>query len=149
MEAINHDFIAYVLMMGLATYFLTKYKIKVKEKGAEKVKQKMWEILVPASNKSQEFTYEHHKQWDEFVITISGGLTVMKTAKGEWVSPDSRRFKDRMIPCRIKCTRSEIEKIIDFTIKHYEQEAVLAYKISEEVILKGKDEVSERNDNNG
>jgi len=133
--------------MGFAAYFMMKYKIKVTEKGMEKKKQKMWEILVPASNKNQEFTYEHHKQWDEFVIAISGGITVMKTAKGEWVSPESTRFRDRMIPVRVKCTRSEIEKIIDFTIKHYEQEAVLAYKISEEVILKGKNEVSERNNN--
>ena len=103
----------------------------------------MWEILVPASNKELEFTYEHHKAWDEFVITISGGITIMRTAKGQWVSPDNVRFKDRMIPVRIKCTRKQIDKIIDFTIKHYKQEAVLAYKISDEVILKNRTKVRE------
>lgn len=103
----------------------------------------MWEILVPASNKLQEFTYEHHKAWDEFVIKISGGITIMKTAKGEWISPNNVRFKDRMIPVRIKCKTEDIDEIIDFTIKHYNQEAVLAYKISEEVILKHKDELED------
>lgn len=103
----------------------------------------MWEILVPASNKTQEFTYEHHKKWDEFVIAISGGITVMRTVKGEWVSPNNVRFKDRMIPVRINCDSNDIDKIIDFTIKHYDQEAVLAYKISEEVILKNKSEIDE------
>lgn len=99
---------------------------------------KMWEILVPASNKQLEFTYEHHKAWDEFVIRVSGGITIMRTAKGQWISPDNVRFKDRMIPVRIKCTRKQINRIITFTINHYQQEAVLAYKVSDEVILKNR-----------
>jgi len=103
----------------------------------------MWEILVPASNKIQEFTYEHHKAWDEFVIGISGGITIMKTVKGEWVSPNNVRFKDRMIPVRVKCDSFDMDKIIDFTIKHYDQEAVLAYRISDDVILKYRSELNE------
>jgi hypothetical protein len=99
---------------------------------------KMWEILVPASNKELEFTYEHHKAWDEFVIAVSGGITIMRTGKGQWVSPNNVRFKDRMIPVRIKCTRKQINKIINFTIDHYRQEAVIAYKVSNDVILKHK-----------
>ena len=99
---------------------------------------KMWEILVPTSNKEQEFTYNHHKTWDEFVISISGGITIMRTARGQWVSPDNVRFKDRMIPVRVKCTRKQIMKIVKFTIDHYQQEAVLAYKVSDEVILKNR-----------
>lgn len=106
----------------------------------KKKKKQMWEILVPASNKIQEFSFEHHKAWDEFVIAISGGITVMRTAKGEWVSPDNERFKDRMIPVRIKCSRKQIKRIIEFTIKHYDQQAVLAYKISSDVILKNRTE---------
>lgn len=99
---------------------------------------KMWEILVPASNKQLEFTYEHHKAWDQFVISVSGGITIMRTARGQWVSPDNVIFKDRMIPVRIKCTRKQINRIINFTISHYQQEAVLAYKVSDEVILKNR-----------
>ena len=34
--------------------------------------------------------------------------------------------------------REEIEKIIDLTLEYYEQEAVLAYRVADEVILKNK-----------
>jgi len=107
------------------------------------MKTELWEILVPASSNKNEagalkFTYEHHKEWDEFVKDISGGLTIMKTAKGEWISPSGKLYTDRTIPCRIVCTEEQISEIIDFTIEHYSQEAVLAYKISDDVILRHK-----------
>lgn len=96
----------------------------------------MWEILVPASWGKTRFTYEHHKEWDVFVKEIAKGLTIYRGVKGEWVSPDGELFKDRIIPVRIACSEEDIHKIIDFTIKHYNQEAVLAYKISDQVIIK-------------
>ena len=34
------------------------------------------------------------------------------------------------------CTREQIEKIVDITLTYYEQIAVMAYRISDEVILK-------------
>jgi hypothetical protein len=111
----------------------------MKEEGD--IKPSMWEILVPASgDKDKEFTYEHHKAWDEFVKNLTGGVTVMKTAKGQWVNPIGKLYLDRMIPCRIICTKEQITKIIDFTIKHYNQEAVLAFKFSDTVILRHKNE---------
>jgi len=106
------------------------------------MKTEMWEILVPASNnKDQNFTYEHHKEWDAFVKKITGGVTIMKTTKGEWVSPTGQLYIDRMIPCRIFCNEEQINMIVDFTIKHYNQEAVLCYRISDNVILKHKSEI--------
>lgn len=45
-----------------------------------------------------------------------------------------------MIPVRIIASREEIDQIVDFTIDYYEQQAVLAYKVSDEVILKHKEE---------
>jgi hypothetical protein len=103
---------------------------------------KMWEILVPASNKELEFTYEHHKAWDEYVKSLAGGLTIMKSAKGEWIDTSNNElYKDRVIPVRIKCSKKNIKKIIKFTIKHYNQEAVLAYKVSDRVILTHKNEI--------
>ncbi len=99
----------------------------------------LWEILVPASNnRDKEFSYEHHKEWDAFVKKITGGVTIMKTAKGEWVSPTGKVYVDRMIPCRIVCTEEQISEIIDFTLEHYDQEAVLAYRISTNVMLRYK-----------
>ena len=107
----------------------------------------MWEILVPASNnKDLKFSYEHHKEWDEYVKSVAGGLTINKTAKGEWISPDGTLFKDRMIPVRIMCTEFEIEKIIQFTIKWYKQEAVLAYEVSNHVKLRYADDTRNEGD---
>ena len=59
----------------------------------------------------------------------------MPVAKGQWIY-DGKLFSERMIPVRLACSREQIEKVIDFTIKYYEQIAVMAYKISEEVIIK-------------
>ena len=102
--------------------------------------KEMWEILVPASKGKDKFSYNFHKEWDEKVTKISGGLTVMKAAKGEWISPSGKLHKDRMIPIRISCTRKDINKIIDITLEHYDQEAVLAYRIATEVILRHRNE---------
>lgn len=106
--------------------------------------KEIWEILVPASNdRDLKFTHSHHKAWDAYVKNVTGGVTIMKTAKGEWVSPSGKTHTDRMIPCRIVCTEEQVSDIIDFTIAHYSQEAVLAYRISTNVILRHRDEMLE------
>ena len=103
---------------------------------------KMWEIFVPASSSEQEFAYAHHKEWDEYVKSLTGGLTIMKSAKGEWIDNSTNKlYKDKVIPVRIKCSKKTIKKIIKFTIQHYNQEAVLAYKVSDKVILTHKREL--------
>ena len=105
------------------------------------MKTELWEILVSASNKKdKKFTYNHHKEWDAFVKKTTGGVTIMKTAKGQWVSPTGKIYIDRIIPCRIVCTEEQISEIIDFTIEHYNQEAVLAYRVSTNVILRHRNE---------
>jgi hypothetical protein len=102
------------------------------------MKTKVWEILVPAtSNTGEEFTVAHHHEWDDFVNNLTGGLTIMKSVKGKWVdSKSAKDFSDIVIPCRIACSRKKIEKIVDFTIMHYEQKAVYAYKVSKTVIIR-------------
>lgn len=100
----------------------------------------LWEILVPASWGKQQFSYEHHKAWDDYVISIAGGLTVFRGAKGQWISPDGKLFYDRIIPCRVACTREQLELIIDFTAKHYQQLAIMAYRVSDYVIIKHTEE---------
>lgn len=108
----------------------------------------MWIILVPHSdNTGKKFPIEHHWAWDSFVKSITGGLTIHRVAKGEWVNDDGKIYKDKMIPVHISCTEEEIDKIQDFTIKHYNQEAVTAYAISEYVKIKYKDESSRKNNN--
>jgi hypothetical protein len=99
-------------------------------------KKAMWEILVPTiRNDGRPIRTRFHKVWDEKVRLISGGLTIMPVAKGQWVYKENL-FEERMIPVRIIATRKQIEDIIDMTMKYYEQLAVLAYKVSDEVILR-------------
>lgn len=100
----------------------------------------LWEILVPTvSNSSVPFHTRYHRVWDKRVRDICGGLTILPPTKGQWVSPSGELFSERMIPVRIVATRSEIEQVIDHTIQYYDQLAVLAYKVSDEVILKHRE----------
>lgn len=98
----------------------------------------LWEILVPTiRNDGKPIRTRFHRVWDAKVRAISGGLTIHTPAKGQWVHPESGTlFAERMIPVRIMCTREQIDKIVDITLEYYEQIAVMAYRISDEVILK-------------
>lgn len=106
----------------------------------DELKKYMWEILVPYNNnKGEKYPIEHHHKWDDYVKKISGGLTIHKVAKGQWINPfNGMLLKDRMIPVRIICAENEIENIIQFTINHYDQQAVLAYEISNNVKIRYK-----------
>lgn len=103
-------------------------------------KKALYEILVPTiSNEGRPYRTRYHRLWDAKVRELANGLTVLTPAKGQWISSDGKLYSERMIPVRIFCTRNEIEKIIDFSMKYYDQLAILAYKISDEVILKNKE----------
>lgn len=112
----------------------------------------MWEILVPTEKRVKtarmagetdseygrrnSYTTRYHRVWDEKVRTITGGLTILTPAKGQWVSPEGELHQERMIPVRIAATRTQIDKIIDLTLSYYDQLAVLCYKVSDEVIIR-------------
>jgi hypothetical protein len=102
----------------------------------------LWEILVPSvANDGAKYSLDHHKFWDRQVRDISGGLTVLKPAKGHWRPPESAEYQvEEMIPVRLLCTREQIERVVDFTLEHYDQKAVLAYRISDEVILRDRED---------
>lgn len=96
----------------------------------------LYEILVPTQrNSGKPFRTRHHKEWDKRVRRIAGGLTIFTPAKGQWTSPMGELFHDRMIPVRIACSRKQLDEIIQITLKHYDQLAVMAYKISDEVFI--------------
>ena len=96
----------------------------------------LWEILVPTIRPNGvPFRLRYHKIWDSKVRAISGGLTIMPVAKGQWIHQGAL-FTERMIPVRILATREEMEAIVNMTIEYYSQIAVMAYRISDEVILK-------------
>ena len=98
----------------------------------------LWEILVPKfSNDKRRYSISYHKEWDRKVQKISGGLTILRTAKGRWINPDKKLFSEEMIPVRVFCPEKEIDKIMKFTLEHYNQEEVFCYLVSEKVkILK-------------
>ena len=102
----------------------------------------MWEILVPTVRRvgGKPYTTRYHRVWDVKVSEITGGLTILTPAKGQWVSPEGELFVERMIPVRIAATRAQIDKIIDLTMEYYDQLAVLCYKVSEEVIIRHKEQ---------
>ncbi|MBI1973132.1 hypothetical protein HYS50_03940 [Candidatus Woesearchaeota archaeon] len=101
-------------------------------------KKSLWEILVPECSKEGiKYSVDFHRGWDNQVRSIAGGITILKRAKGHWLNPHSREFlEEEMIPVRIYCTEDTIDKIIEYTIQYYDQEAVLAYEISSNVKLK-------------
>ena len=99
----------------------------------------LWRIFVPTSfgDTQERVSLDHHQLWDEFVIYYAGGLTINNPFKGKWLSDfDSSTVVERLIPVDIATSRENIDRIIDFTIKHYRQRAVMAYKVSDEVIFK-------------
>lgn len=97
------------------------------------IQKYLWEILVP-----KDFSIEHHQVWDEEVREIAGGLTITRSTKGYWTSPKGEVLKERMIPVRIYCDRESFLKIVKYTLVHYDQDAVMGYRISEDVILYSK-----------
>jgi hypothetical protein len=104
----------------------------------------LWEILVPTTmnNPSNPCRIGHHREWDKRVRKISGGLTILEPAKGQWIDAETKTlYEERVIPVRIACSEEEINKIIDMTIQHYRQEAVMAYLVSEKVIIRRKPDV--------
>lgn len=95
---------------------------------------KLWEILVPRfSNEGIEYTIEYHREWDETVRDIAGGITILKTGKGHWINPEGKTFIEEMIPVRIYCSEENIETIMQHTLEYYYQEAVFAYEVSSNV----------------
>lgn len=102
----------------------------------------LWEILVPTQfNDGKPIRTRYHRVWDAKVREISGGLTIMKPAVGQWISEENELYKERMIPVRIACTEEDIEKIIAFTMKYYDQLAMMAYAISSKVIIRHANEL--------
>lgn len=97
----------------------------------------LYEILVPTvRNSGKPIRTKCHRVWDEKVRAITGGLTVMTPARGQWVSPDGELFAERMIPVRVMCSAEQIEEIADMTADFYDQLAVMFYKISDDVRVK-------------
>lgn len=96
----------------------------------------LYEILVPTVHPNgKPFRTRYHRVWDTNIRAISGGLTILPVTKGQWMHLD-KLYSERMIPVRVIASPDQISQIIDYTLTYYSQQAVLAYKLSSEVILR-------------
>jgi len=78
-----------------------------------KYENKLWEVLVPkTSNKGTEYPSEHHKVWDEQVMHLTKGMTILSNAKGKWMNLEEKVFIDELIRVRICCNEDELENIL-------------------------------------
>jgi hypothetical protein len=75
-----------------------------------------------------------HRQWDAQVSEIAGGLTLFKTRKGRWLW-NGLLQREKMIRVRIAASPAEIKTIADMAKKHYNQEAIMYYLISQEAFI--------------
>jgi len=116
----------------------------------------LYEILVPTiyGDTMKPIRTVHHKEWDKVVMKITGGMTILSSARGKWTH-EGVEYPEKVIPVRVMVDeperispacfmgmepttiidRSQIEKIIDFTLKHYRQKAVMYYMISNHVVI--------------
>jgi hypothetical protein len=96
----------------------------------------LWEILVPAfTNDGVKIQVPFHKEWDERVRKLAGGLTIMKTGIGNWIN-GNELYIERTIPIRIYCTKNQIDVIADITASHYGQKSIMYYALSDDVYIK-------------
>lgn len=96
----------------------------------------LWEVLVPTIMGGKPIRTKYHREWDKKVRALSGGLTILTPAKGNWVAPDGELFIERMIPVRIMCSELQMIRISDFTANYYKQQAVMYYVVSEKVFIR-------------
>jgi len=102
---------------------------------------KVWCILVPTLMGDRHVSTKHHKEWDKYVRKITGGLTIFAPGKGQWVNDEDRLIEEKIIPVHVACNERQLEKIVKFSIKHYRQDALMYYKVTDEVFIVKKDEV--------
>lgn len=95
----------------------------------------LYEILVPCTwNDGTPVRTRHHKEWDKRVRKITGGMTVLRPGKGQWVH-ENDLYEERVIPVRLFCFQSDMEEVANVTIQHYEQEAVMYYQLSDWALI--------------
>jgi hypothetical protein len=96
----------------------------------------VWVIYVPThSNKKRKYSIAYHQRWDAKVREITGGLTIGKSVKGHWISPDGETFVENMIPVQICCDTEQIVTISDMTAQHYNQKAVMFFMLTKNVVI--------------
>lgn len=104
--------------------------------------QSLWQIMVPCNfNDGRPVRTRHHREWDRQVRNITGGLTILSPGKGQWVDKNSGElYIDRVIPVNIIADTDQMKTIARITMRHYDQLAVMYFKLSDQAIIQYKDE---------
>jgi hypothetical protein len=107
----------------------------------------LYEIFVPTKygDTGNPISTKHHKNWDNYVRKITGGLTLMGVARGQWLHR-GELFEERIIPVRVACEPNFINPIVTFTIEHYRQTAVMFFKVTEHVEIRYRVDKTLKND---
>jgi len=96
------------------------------------MKKRVYEILVPTKfgDTNKRIPTKLHKEWDKLILPISGGLTILRTGKGQWVHQGTC-YKEHVIPVRIICSPKDMRTIMEITLRHFKQKAVACFQVSE------------------
>lgn len=96
----------------------------------------LYEILVPTmyGDTVKPIRTRHHKKWDERVKKLTGGLTILQPGKGQWVH-QGQDLDERVIPVRIMCDPATMAEVVQITLQHYRQKAVMYYLLSRECFI--------------
>ena len=98
--------------------------------------RKLWEILIPiADNDGVRFKPEQHREWDNIVRKMSGGLTIFKPATGEWINANGAVMRDKLIPVAFMADDAQARAISAMSKGFYKQEAMMLYVLSETVFI--------------
>jgi len=112
-----------------------------------KIESPLWEILVPHKmgehdnsnpdipRRNKNIPVPYHQEWDKYVRNITGGLTIQRAAKGQWLDNDGKLYKEIMIPVRIACTEEQITQIAEYSLEYYKQKAMFVTLISEKTLI--------------
>ncbi len=91
----------------------------------------LYEILLPAAAPPA-----RHRAWEKHVASLAGGVSLPPgQIRGRWKGKGDSLTRERQIPVRVACLRSELSRILRFTARHYRQEEVMAYRISDQVVV--------------
>ena len=59
---------------------------------------------------------------------------MLRSATGQWVHL-GKLHQENVIPVRLVATREQMEEVAKFTVCHYRQKVIMAYKISDDVMF--------------
>lgn len=96
----------------------------------------LWNIFVPVSaNSGKRFSTRFHQEWDNKIIAHTGGLTFFPVVNGVYCRNEGGLQREDLIQVQVACEKRIIPTLIKLTKEHYRQQSVMAYRVSDRVII--------------